>query len=144
MIGHVEMLTTMLARLLEGARSETTEKAVAANPVLAAVIGGMSPQHAIVSGGNALPRDSEGTPWNTGYIVVDHGIENSNGEDEKQDQNHTFYRFDDASTSGEGRWAQGPTLIGTEDIIYAEGQPLTDDKPLGPAPSPKLFVLRAP
>jgi Mn-containing catalase len=204
-IGHVEMLTTMLARLLEGAPSETTEKAVAANPVLAAVIGGMSPQHAIVSGGNALPRDSEGTPWNTGYIVssgnlltdfrsnvaaeaqsrlmtsrvynmtddrgvkdmlqfnlardtfhqqqwllgieqliadgfVEHGIENSNGEDEKQDQNHTFYRFDDTSTSGEGRWAQGPALIGTEEIVYADGVPLTDDKPLGPAPDPKLYV----
>jgi Mn-containing catalase len=69
-IGHVEMLTTMLARLLEGAPSETTEKAVAANPVLAAVIGGMNPQHAIVSGGGALPRDSQGVPWNAGYIVA--------------------------------------------------------------------------
>ncbi|MCG5469924.1 manganese catalase family protein [Micromonospora sp. LAH09] len=44
-IGHVEMLTTMLARLLEGAPAETTEKAVAANPVLAAVIGGMTVRH---------------------------------------------------------------------------------------------------
>src|SRR5690349_10905121 len=69
-IGHVEMLTTMLARLLEAAPGEATEKAAAANPVLAAVLGGMSPQHAIVSGGGALPRDSEGTPWNTGYIVA--------------------------------------------------------------------------
>jgi len=68
--GHVEMLTTMLARLLEGAPGEATEMAAAANPVLAAVPGGMSPQHAIVSGGGALPRDSEGTPWNTGYIVA--------------------------------------------------------------------------
>src|SRR3954447_17222677 len=69
-IGHVEMLTTMLARLLEGAPSETTEKAVAANPVLAAVIGGMNPQHAIVTGGGALPRDAAGVPWNTGYIIA--------------------------------------------------------------------------
>jgi Mn-containing catalase len=69
-IGHVEMLTTMLARLLEGAPSETTEKAVATNPVLAAVIGGMNPQHAIVSGGGGLPRDSQGVPWNAGYIVA--------------------------------------------------------------------------
>ena len=69
-IGHVEMLTTMLARLLEGAPSETTEKAVAVNPVLAAVIGGMNPQHAIVSGGGGLPRDSQGVPWNAGYIVA--------------------------------------------------------------------------
>ncbi|WP_127782312.1 manganese catalase family protein [Rhodococcus sp. X156] len=69
-IGHVEMLTTMLARLLEGAPAEVVEKSVAANPVLAAVIGGMNPQHAIVSGGNALPRDSQGVPWNAGYIVA--------------------------------------------------------------------------
>src|SRR6201747_564901 len=57
-IGHVEMLSTMIARLLEGAPSEVTEHAVATNPVLAAVIGGMNPQHAIVGGGGALPRDS--------------------------------------------------------------------------------------
>src|SRR3954466_13137129 len=50
-IGHVEMLTTMLARLLEGAPGEATEKAAAANPLLAAVIGGVRPQHAIVTGG---------------------------------------------------------------------------------------------
>src|SRR3978361_1939574 len=62
-IGHVEMLSTMLARLLEGAPSETTEKAAAANPVLAAVLGGMNVQHAIVSGGGALPANSQGIPW---------------------------------------------------------------------------------
>src|SRR3978361_1215387 len=69
-IGHVEMLCTMVARLLEGAPSETTEKAAAANPVLAAVLGGMNPQHAIVSGGGALPANSQGIPWNAGYIVA--------------------------------------------------------------------------
>ena len=64
-IGHVEMLSTMIARLLEGAPAETTEKAAAANPALAAVLGGMNPQHAIVAGGGALPRTaraSRGTP----------------------------------------------------------------------------------
>jgi Mn-containing catalase len=69
-IGHVEMLTTMVARLLEGAPSEVTSKAVAANPSLAAVIGGMNPQHAGVSGGGALPTNSQGVPWNGGYIVA--------------------------------------------------------------------------
>jgi Mn-containing catalase len=68
-IGHVEMLTTLCARLLEGAPSEVTEKAVAANPVLAAVIGGMNPQHAIVTGGGPMPTNSQGVPWNGGYIV---------------------------------------------------------------------------
>ncbi len=205
-IGHVEMLTTMMARLLEGAPAETTEKAVAVNPVLAAVIGGMNPQHAIVTGGNALPRDSNGVPWNTGYIVASGnlladfrsnvaaeaqsrvmtsrvytmtddpgvkdmlrfnlardtyhqqqwllgieqliadglvdapGIENSNGEEENAEQNHTFWRFDETSRGHEGRWAQGPSLIGGPDLVTVDAQPLTDDRPLGPAPDPNLFV----
>jgi Mn-containing catalase len=201
-IGHVEMLTTMLARLLEGAPSE---KAVAANPVLAAVIGGMNPQHAIATGGGALPRDAAGVPWNTGYIVAsgnmltdfrsnvaaeaqsrlmtsrvynmtdDRGvkdmlqfnlardtyhqqqwllgieqliedgltetaIEISNFDQEKPEQRSTFYSADPESTAGEGRWAQGETLLGDKITYVPDAQPLTDDKPLGPAPDPKLFV----
>jgi len=69
-IGHVEMLVTMQARLLEGAPSEVTSKAVAANPALAAVIGGMNPQQAIVAGGSPMPTNSQGVPWNAGYIVA--------------------------------------------------------------------------
>lgn len=69
-IGHVEMISTMIARLLEGAPAETTEKAAAANPALAAVLGGMNPRHAIVSGGGALPANSQGVPWSGGYIVA--------------------------------------------------------------------------
>src|SRR3978361_1621837 len=69
-IAHVEMLSTLIARLLEGAPSEVTEKAVATNPVPPAALGGMTPQHAIVGGGGALPRDSNGVPWNAGYIVA--------------------------------------------------------------------------
>ena len=30
----------------------------------------MNPQQAIVSGGNAMPTNSQGVPWNTGYIVA--------------------------------------------------------------------------
>ena len=69
-IGHVEMLTTMLARLLEGAPAEVTADAVSGNPVLAAVIGGMNPQQAIVAGGGPMPTNSQGVPWNAGYIVA--------------------------------------------------------------------------
>jgi Mn-containing catalase len=205
-IGHVEMLTTMLARLLEAAPNEATEKAAAVNPMLAAVLGGMNPQHAIVTGGGALPRDAAGVPWNAGYIIAsgslltdfrsnvaaeaqsrlmtsrvynmtddrgvkdmlqfnlardtwhqqqwllgieqliadgfaEAGIEDSNAEFEHPEANHTFYSFDPASTAGAGRWAQGPTLTGKDEIVYVpDAQPLTDDKPLGPAPDPKLFV----
>lgn len=69
-IGHVEMLTVMLARLLEGAPGETQQAAAAANPALAAVLGGQDPQHAIVSGGGGKPTNSQGVPWNAGYIVA--------------------------------------------------------------------------
>jgi Mn-containing catalase len=69
-IGHVEMLTTMLARLLEGAPNEMVATAVNGNPVLAAVLGGMNPQHAIVTGGGPMPTNSQGVPWNAGYIVA--------------------------------------------------------------------------
>ncbi|TNC42439.1 manganese catalase family protein [Mumia zhuanghuii] len=69
-IGHVEMLVTMMARLLEGAPSETQADAAAANPALAAVLGGQNPQHAIVTGGAAMPTNSQGVPWNSGYIVA--------------------------------------------------------------------------
>ncbi|RKT56264.1 manganese catalase family protein [Saccharothrix australiensis] len=69
-IGHVEMIATMVARLLEGAPSEVTAKAVADDPVVAAVIGGMDPQQAIVSGGGPTLSDSNGVPWNGRFIVA--------------------------------------------------------------------------
>ncbi|UKD58693.1 manganese catalase family protein [Amycolatopsis sp. FU40] len=68
-IGHVEMLATMVARLLEGAPATATAEAVK-DPVMAAAIGGMDPEQAIVAGGGALPADSNGTPWNGKYIVA--------------------------------------------------------------------------
>src|SRR3978361_1127306 len=58
-IGHVEMLVTLMARLLEGAPNETQAAAAAANPALAAVLGGMNVQHAIVTGGGAMPTNSQ-------------------------------------------------------------------------------------
>ncbi|RRQ26595.1 catalase [Rhodococcus sp. Eu-32] len=69
-IGHVEMLATMVARLLEGAPATESTKAAAADPVVAAVMGGMDPQQAIVAGGGAMPQDSNGVPWNGRYIVA--------------------------------------------------------------------------
>ena len=204
-IGHVEMLTTMLARLLEAGPNETTEKAAAANPVLAAVLGGMNPQHAIVAGGGPMPTNSQGVPWQAGYIVasgnlladfrsnvaaeaqsrlqtsriynmtddrgvkemlqfnlardtyhqqqwllgieqllddgyVDAPVENSNMSEELAEQRRTFYSFDPESSAGQGRWANGHSLLGEDLVHVPDAQPLTDDKPLGPAPDPKLFV----
>ena len=63
-MGHVEMIATMVARLLEGAPATATTKAAAADPVVGAVLGGMDPQQAIVAGGGPLLADSNGFPWN--------------------------------------------------------------------------------
>jgi Mn-containing catalase len=203
-IGHVEMLVTMMARLLEGAPSETQAQAAAANPALAAVLGGQNVQHAIVTGGAAMPTNSQGVPWNGGYIVASgnlladfrsnvaaeaqsrlqtarvyqmtddpgvketlqfnlardtfhqqqwllgieqliedgftDGIEDSLREEEDQDAARTFYAFDAESQAHEGRWAQGATMIGDDEIVYAAGQPLSDDVNQVPAPDPLLFA----
>ncbi|SEF87094.1 Manganese containing catalase [Saccharopolyspora kobensis] len=69
-IGHVEMLATMVARLLEGAPSDKTAQAAENDPVLGAIIGGMDPQQAVVAGGAALPADANGYPWNGRYIIA--------------------------------------------------------------------------
>ncbi|MEU3289246.1 manganese catalase family protein [Streptomyces longwoodensis] len=69
-IGHVEMLATMVARLLEGAPATTTTKMATNDPAIGAVLGGMDPQQAIVAGGAALPADSNGYPWNGRYAIA--------------------------------------------------------------------------
>ncbi|QOY37739.1 manganese catalase family protein [Anaerobacillus isosaccharinicus] len=66
-LAHIEMLSTMIARLLDGAPVGDLEEA-AKDPVLGAILGGMNPQHAIVSGLGAMPVDSVGNPWTASYI----------------------------------------------------------------------------
>ncbi|MDX8044433.1 manganese catalase family protein [Gracilibacillus sp. S3-1-1] len=68
-IAHVEMLATMIARLLDDAPIGDLEEA-AKDPVLGAIIGGMNPQHAIVSGLGAMPADSVGNRWTADYIIA--------------------------------------------------------------------------
>jgi len=78
-IAHVEMLSVMIARLLEGAPLKAQESA-AENPMVGAVMGGtdmrdailagMNPQHAIVAGLGAQPKDSMGVPWNGNFIAA--------------------------------------------------------------------------
>lgn len=69
-IAHVEMLASMIGWLLEGAPLSEQEAAANGNPAVAAVMGGMNPQHAIVSGLGAAPNDSVGFPWTARYIVA--------------------------------------------------------------------------
>jgi Mn-containing catalase len=78
-IGHVEMLATMVARLLESSPVEAQEHA-AKDSIMGAVMGGaklqdvilagMSPQHAIVSGGGAMLVDSQGNRWTADFITA--------------------------------------------------------------------------
>jgi Mn-containing catalase len=78
-IAHIEMLSVMIAQLLEGAPL-AQEEAAASNPTVGAVMGnmsveqvmlaGMNPQHAIVAGGGAMPSDSVGVPWNGRFMIA--------------------------------------------------------------------------
>lgn len=83
-IGHVEMIATMVARLLETSPVDAEEAASGDGSdggIVGSILGGvdtqaaivnaaMNPQHAIATGMGAAPRDSLGNPWNTGYIVA--------------------------------------------------------------------------
>ncbi|WP_414935339.1 manganese catalase family protein [Enterococcus faecium] len=69
-IGQVEMLATMVARLLEGAPVEDQEAAMQKDPTIGAIISGMNPQHAIVAGLGPRPADSVGNPWSGAYIIA--------------------------------------------------------------------------
>lgn len=82
-IGHVEMLATMIAHLLDKAPIKMQEDG-AKDPIVGAAMGGsnlnhvisdivassINPQHAIVSGLGAMPADSVGFPWNGRFIVA--------------------------------------------------------------------------
>ena len=78
-IGHVEMLATMIARLLESSPVEAQEE-MAKNSLVGATMGGariedaivagMNPQHLIVAGSGPRMADSIGNPWNAGYTIA--------------------------------------------------------------------------
>lgn len=68
-LAHVEMLATMIARLLDGAPIGDQET-MAQDPIIGAVLGGMNPQHVIVSGLGAMPVDSNGNRWKAEYITA--------------------------------------------------------------------------
>ena len=70
--GHAEMFATAIALNLEGSSSTTQEAAAADNPMVAAVMGGMSPRQYLSGGMGALAADSEGNPLD-GSLVVSSG-----------------------------------------------------------------------
>lgn len=59
-IGHVEMIATMIAQLLDDAPVDPQENAFESDPAIAAVMGGMDLQHAIVTGLGPTAKDSNG------------------------------------------------------------------------------------
>ena len=79
-IAHIEMLSIMIARLLEGAPVNMQEDTAAKVPVVGAVMGGsdpraailagMNPQHQIVTGQGAALKDSVGVPWSGDFATA--------------------------------------------------------------------------
>ena len=69
-MGHVEMICTMIARLLEGAPQNLHEAAADDNPMLSAIYSGQNPAQFIHAGAGPLPVDSNGVPWNGSYITA--------------------------------------------------------------------------
>jgi manganese catalase len=64
-LAHIEMLSVMIGKLLQGAPSHVQEREMTGNPALAAVYGGMDPQHDIVAGlgaGSPTAGATPGTP----------------------------------------------------------------------------------
>ena len=69
-MGHVEMLAIMIAQLLEKAPVGITADGLQNDPAVAAVVGGMDVQHAIVAGAGARAVDSNGNPWQGSFITA--------------------------------------------------------------------------
>jgi len=98
--GHVEMLATMIAQLLEKAPVGVTEAAVQDDPTVAAVVGGTDVQHAIVAGAGARPADSMGNPWSGAYVTASGNLlvdfsSNANAEMQGRVQVARLYHMSD-------------------------------------------------
>jgi Mn-containing catalase len=66
-LAHVEMITTMIDRLLNAAplsNDDVTTKTVATE------YASSNPQHTIVNGGGGYPHDSNGVPWSGAFITA--------------------------------------------------------------------------
>ncbi len=68
-MGHAEMLATAIALNLEGSPAVVQEEAALDNPMVAAVMGGMSPRHYLSAGLGATCQDSEGNPFEGSSVI---------------------------------------------------------------------------
>ncbi|PLR96747.1 manganese catalase family protein [Bacillus sp. T33-2] len=99
---HIEMLATMIARLLENAPIGDQEVA-AQDPVVGAILSGMNPQHVIVSGLGALPSDSNGYRWRADFIISSGNLLadfRSNLEKESHGRLQTVRLFEETTDPG--------------------------------------------
>ncbi|WP_405219271.1 manganese catalase family protein [Agrococcus sp. Ld7] len=99
-MGHVEMLATMIAQLLEKAPLGITDEAVQADPTVAAVVGGTDIQQGIVAGAGARPVDSMGNPWSGSFITASGNLladftSNANAEMQGRTQVARLYHMTD-------------------------------------------------
>ena len=119
-IAHVDMLATMIARLLEGTPVAVQEEAVR-DPAVMAVMGGRNPQHnqwiAAIAELEADGLDATPVP-NTFPQSL-----------ELRDVSYQFWSCSSGVESREGKWARGATSDGRGTFEYVE-----DPRPLGPEP----------
>ena len=66
-LAHVEMICTMIARLLQDAPMSARD---AVTDHESAAFGALNPAHLIHAGGGPLPMDSNGVPWNGSYVTA--------------------------------------------------------------------------
>jgi Mn-containing catalase len=69
-LAHIEMLSTAVALNLEGSRPAAEKGVGGKNPQIQSMIGGMLEKHFLSSGGNAMPVDSDGVPFDMSHIYA--------------------------------------------------------------------------
>lgn len=68
-MSHIEILSTAVAKNLDGASTSVKEQMAEKNPAVEAVMGGMNPRHVLSSGLSAMAVDSNGVPFNGSWVV---------------------------------------------------------------------------
>ena len=69
-IAHIEMLATAVALNLEGSPMNYKEEAAEANPMVAAIFGGMNMRHYLSTGMAATTEDANGTPFDASHVYA--------------------------------------------------------------------------
>jgi Mn-containing catalase len=68
-MAHVEMICTMIVRLLQDAPVSARDAAAEHDALPAAALGGLNPAHLINAGGGPLLVDGNGVPWSGTYVT---------------------------------------------------------------------------